>query len=146
MTKKSIEVNDSSTAQYSVHKNMGFKTPILRSDWCGYSDAYVNVKWIVTFKGTENANRRRKKLTFENNARFTSRISKIKNTSINYAEDVNNVMPMYNQLDYIDSYSMTWESLWNLYRDEVNDDANENKDVDNNRTNNNKATTSKYFE
>ena len=44
MTKKSIEVNDSSTAQYSVHKNMWLKTPMLRSDFCSYSDAYVNVK------------------------------------------------------------------------------------------------------
>ena len=55
-------------------------------------------------------------------------------------------MPMYNLSDYIDSCSMTSESLWNLYTGEVNDDANENNDVDNNRTNINKAVTSKYFE
>ena len=146
MIKKSIEVNDSSTGQYSVHKNMGLKNPMLRSDLRGYSDAYVNVKWMGTFKGTENANRRNKKITSENNARFTSRISKIKNTSINHAGDVNIVMSTYNLLDYIDSYSMTAESLWNLYRRAVNDDANENNDVNNNKTNNNKATTNKFFE
>ena len=34
-------------------------------------------------------------------------------------------MPMYNLLDYSDNYSMTSESLWNYYRDKVNDDENE---------------------
>ena len=55
-------------------------------------------------------------------------------------------MPMYNLSGYIDSYSMTSESLWNLYAGEVNDDANENNDVESNRTNNSKVATSKYFE
>ena len=35
--------------------------------------------------------------------------------------------------------------LWNYYRDEVNDDANENNDSGNYRINNNKRTTSKSF-
>ena len=35
-------------------------------------------------------------------------------------------MPMYNLLEYSDNYSTTSGSLWNHYRDEVNDDANEN--------------------
>ena len=49
-------------------------------------------------------------------------------------------MPMYNL--YSDNYSMASGILWNYYRDEVNDDANENN-VDNYRTNNKKTTTSK---
>ena len=40
-------------------------------------------------------------------------------------------MPMYNLLQYSDNYSMTSGSLWNYYRDEVNDSANE-KNVTNN--------------
>ena len=55
-------------------------------------------------------------------------------------------MPMYNLLEYCDNYSMTSGSLWNYYRDEMNDDANENNDAGNHRKNNNKTTTSKYFE
>ena len=35
-------------------------------------------------------------------------------------------MPMYNLLEHGDNYSMTSRSLWNYYRDEVNDNANEN--------------------
>ena len=40
---------------------------------------------------------------------------------------------------------MTSGSLWNYYRDEINEDINENN-VANNRINNNKTTTSKSFE
>ena len=54
-------------------------------------------------------------------------------------------MAMCNLLEYSDNCSMTSGSLWNCYRDEINDDANENNAV-NNRINNNKTITSKYFE
>ena len=30
-------------------------------------------------------------------------------------------MPFYNMLEYSHNYSMTLESLWNYYRDELND-------------------------
>ena len=46
-------------------------------------------------------------------------------------------------LEYSDSYSMTSGNLWNWYRDEIKDDANE---TFNNRINNNKRITSKSFE
>ena len=51
---------------------------------------------------------------------------------------------MYNLLEYSDIYSMTSESLWNHYRDELNDNENEN-DVNENMVNNNKTTTNKSF-
>ena len=41
---------------------------------------------------------------------------------------------------------MTSRSLWNYYRDEVNDGANENNTAGNHRENNRKITTSKFFE
>ena len=43
VTKNWMEVNDLSSDQYSVNKNM-FKTSMLRSDLCDYSDAYIVVK------------------------------------------------------------------------------------------------------
>ena len=54
-------------------------------------------------------------------------------------------MLMYNLLKYSDNYSRTSGSLWNYYRDKVNDDANENNAA-NNKINNNKIIASKYFE
>ena len=45
---------------------------------------------------------------------------------------------MYNLLEYNDNYSMTSGGLWNYYRDEVNDDANESNAASNNRISNKK--------
>ena len=44
MTKKWVKVNALSGGQYCVNKNIKFKTSMLRSDLCDYSDAYVVVK------------------------------------------------------------------------------------------------------
>ena len=33
--------------QYSVNKNIGFKTPTVKSDLCGYSDAYIVIKGTI---------------------------------------------------------------------------------------------------
>ena len=41
VTKKLVEVNDLSRGQYSVNKNIRFKTSMLRSDLCDYSDTYI---------------------------------------------------------------------------------------------------------
>ena len=50
----------------------------------------------------------------------------IKNTFAENEEDLNIVMPIYNLLEYSNNYSMTSGSLWNYYRDELNDSANKN--------------------
>ena len=55
-------------------------------------------------------------------------------------------MPMYNMFKYSGNDSMASGSLWNYYRDEVNDDLNESNDAVYYRRNNNKTTTSKSFE
>ena len=86
-----------------------------------------------------------KKVSFKDNAPFRSCVSKINNTFIDNAEDLDIVMPMYNLLEYNDNYSMTSRSLWNYYRDEINDDANEHNAA-NNRINQNKTITSKSLE
>ena len=54
-------------------------------------------------------------------------------------------MPMYNLLEYSDNYSMTSGSLWNYYRDEVNEDANK-INADNYKIDNCKTVTSESFE
>ena len=67
------------------------------------------------------------------------------NAFIGNAEDLYIIMSMYNMLEYSDNYSMKSGSLWNFYRNEVNDNANENNAA-NNRTSNIKMITSKSFE
>ena len=44
MTRKWIEANDSSVGKYFLNKNIRFKTPMIRSDFCDSSGAYIVVK------------------------------------------------------------------------------------------------------
>ena len=146
VTTKWIEVNDLPSGQYSDNKNIRFKSSMLRSNLCNYSNAYIVVKGRISVRGTNDANKRNKKLTFKNNAPFRSCISKINNIFTDSAEDLDIVMPMYNLLEYSDNYSKTSGNLWNYYRSEINDSANENNDANNYRIDNNKTTTSKSSE
>ena len=146
MTRKWIKINDLSGGQYSVNKNIKFRTSMLRSDLCDYSDAYIVVKGRITVAATLDANEKTKNLTFKNNSPFMSCISKINNTFIDSAEDIDVDMPMYKLLEYSDNYSMTLASQWNYCSDEVNNDGNENNDACNYRINNHKIPTSKSFE
>ena len=72
---------------------------MLRLCLCDYSDVYVVVKGTITVEGTNDANRRNKKLNFKTNAPFKSCISKINNTLIDNAEDLDIVITMYNLLE-----------------------------------------------
>ena len=99
---------------------------MLRSDLCDYGGAYIAVKGTITVEGYDDDKKRNKKLALKNNAPFRSCISKINNTFIDNAEDLVIVMPMYNLLEYSDNYSTTSGILWNYYRDEIDNDANEN--------------------
>ena len=90
---------------------------MLRSDLYDQSNACIILKGTVTVEGTNDANKRNKKLTFKNNAPFKSCISKINNTLIDNAEDLDIVMPTYNLLEYNDNYSVTSGIFWNYYRD-----------------------------
>ena len=53
ITKKRIEVHDQSAETYNTNKQIRFKTAILRSDLCDFSDAYIVVKGIVTVSADE---------------------------------------------------------------------------------------------
>ena len=48
VTKKWIEVYDQSEKNYNVNKEIRIKTPMLRSDLCDFSDAYIVVKGDIT--------------------------------------------------------------------------------------------------
>ena len=140
VTKKWVKLTDFSSHQYSVDKNIRFKTSMLRSDLCNYSDEYIVVKGRISVTGTNNANKKDKKPTFKKNAPFRSYISKINNTFVDNAENLDIVMSVCNLLEYSGNYSMTSGSSWNYYRDEVNDSANENNVANNYRISNNKTT------
>ena len=100
---------------------------MLRSNLCDYADAYILVKGTITIAvagnddATKRADERDKGVTFKNCAPFTKCISRINNTDIDNAQDIDIVMPMYNLIEYSDNYSKTSGSLWQYYKDDPND-------------------------
>ena len=53
ITKKWIEVHDQSGNTYNTNKQITFKTSMLRSDLCDFSDAYIIVEGIITVSADE---------------------------------------------------------------------------------------------
>ena len=91
---------------------------MLRSNLCDYADSCILVKGTITITGegdnaaVKRADERNKGVTFKNCAPFTKCISRINNTDIDNADDIDIVMPMYNLIEYSDNYSKTSRSLW----------------------------------
>ena len=77
--------------------------------------------------------------------KIRSQKSKFNNRLINNAEYLDIVIPMYNLLEYCDNYSLKSESLWNYYKNEMNDDGAEVNDA-NFKINNGKVIKSRSFE
>ena len=125
-TRNWIEKNDESRGTYTGN-DIRFKPTMLRSNLCDYADAYILVKGTITITGagnddaTKRADERDKGVTFKNCAPFTKCISRINNTDIDNAQDIDIVMPMYNLIEYSDNYSKTSGSLWQYYKDDPND-------------------------
>ena len=84
-----------------------------RPNLCDYADSYILVKGTITITEAEDyaaarqADERDKGVTFQNCAAFTKCISRINNTDIYNAHDIDIVMPMYNLIEYSDNYSKT---------------------------------------
>ena len=46
-----VEINDESRGTYNLNSQIKFKTTMLKSSLCDYSDAYILVKRKITVKG-----------------------------------------------------------------------------------------------
>ena len=118
---------------YNENKSIRFKTPMLRSNLCDYSDAYILVKGTITVtalganNGANNIrDKKNRPLILKNNAPFVSCITRINGELIEDADDLDIVMPMYNLLEYSKNYRKTIGWLYNYYRDELTNDGNDN--------------------
>ena len=111
-----VEINHEARVTYSHNKQIKFKTSMLGSSLCDYSDTYILVKANITVKNTAGAgaaaNNTNKRVIFKNCSPFTNCISKINNIQIDNAEYIDIVMPMYNLIEYNNNYSKTSVSLW----------------------------------
>ena len=120
-TRNWVEINDESRGVYNVNSQIKFKTTMLKSSLCDYSDAYILVKETVSANNTAAdgaaVNNTNKKVIFKNCAPFTNCISEISNTQIDNAKDIDIVVPMYNLIEYSDNYAKTTGSLWQYCKD-----------------------------
>ena len=120
-TRNLVEINDESRGAYNVNSQIKFKTTMLKSSLCDYSDAYILVKGTISVNNTAAAgaaaNNTNRKVIFKNCALFTNFVSEINNTQIDNAKDIDIVMPMYNLIEYSDNYAKTTGSLWQYCKD-----------------------------
>ena len=114
MTRKSNIVNNQSNAE------------VLKSNLCDYKDAQILVRGDITIIGHQID-----QIAFKSYALFTICITKTDETTIDDAEDLDLVMPMYNLIEYSfkkqQEISVTAVNLCFCPKDEAN-----NADIANN--------------
>ena len=110
VTRQYVKVN-SLLDTYNENKSIRFKTPMLRSNLCDYSDVYILVNGAVTVTVNHPRDRQNRPLILKNNAPFISCITRINGELIEDADDLDIVMPMYNLLEYSKNYRKTIGSL-----------------------------------
>ena len=73
-TRNWVEINDGSRGTYSVNNEIKFKTSMIRSNLCDYSDAYIHVRALTTVSNTVAAvapvNNTNKKVIFKSCSPF----------------------------------------------------------------------------
>ena len=75
-TKNWVEINDESRGTYNINSQNKFKTTMIRSSLCDYSDAYILVKGKIAITGegadveARQADGRDKSVAFKNCATF----------------------------------------------------------------------------
>ena len=132
-TKNWIEINDQSRGVYNTNSDIRFKTTMLKSSLCDYSDAYILVKGRITITGAgadaaaKQADERNKGVIFKNCALFINCKSELINTEIDNVKDIDIVMPMYNLIEHSNNYSKTSGSFWQYYKDKPNENLTNSK-------------------
>ena len=114
---------------------MKFKTTMFTSNLCYYADAYIFVKGTIaiTGAGDDDAAKRleeqNKGVIFKDCSPFTKYISRINNTDIDNAQDIDIVIPMFNLIEHSDNYSNTSGSLWQYCKDDPNDNITQSESL-----------------
>ena len=88
---------------YNTGSQIRFKTTMLKSSLCDYSDAYIVAKGTKTVLNTGTAaapKNRIKEVVFENCVPFTECVSKINNMQIDNAKDDTSLSFKYKQYNW----------------------------------------------
>ena len=110
MTKNWAEISNDLCGTYNINNQIKFKTMMLKSNLCGYSDPYILVSGTITITGeggddAKSADKRDKGVTFKNWTPFTDYLSEINNAQVDNAKYLDAVIPMYNLIQYSNNYS-----------------------------------------
>ena len=106
-TKKWVEVNDVSRGTYHTNSQIKFKTSMLRSSLCDYSDAYILAKLTNSIERVAAPSQADKsdEVVFKMCTPFTNCIGEINNNQTDNAKNIDEIMPMYNLIECRDNYS-----------------------------------------
>ena len=125
-TRNWVERNDESRGTYTIN-DIKFKTTMLRSNLCDYTDAYILVNGTITITGAGDndaakwLDERNKGVIIKNCPPFCKCISRTNNTDLDTTQDIDIVMPINNLIEYSHNYSKTYGSLWQYCKDKPND-------------------------
>ena len=95
---------------------------MFRSRLCDYSEECILVEGTIIVESKtahdQPYNAVNKKAIFKNYGSFTNCISRINNTQVDDAHDIDAALPIYNLIEYSDNYSKTFGTLWKYCGDE----------------------------
>ena len=117
-TRKWYVIIDQNNTKYGDgnenYTTIKFETKVIKAFLCGHSDAYI----FATGDKTATNDDANTKFAFKNCDPFAKCINHINNEHVDNAENLNIIMPMYNLIEYSNSYSDTSGDLWQSKRDE----------------------------
>ena len=122
MKRKWNIVNNNSNTNYEVGNEIMYNT-VLKSNLCNYNNGYILVIGNITVTTAPTT-----QVAFKNCAPFTKCVTKIDGTTIDYAEDLDLVMPMYNLIEYNSNYSKAIQTFRFYSKDGA---TNFNKNIEN---------------
>ena len=124
-TKVLVEINGESHGRYNTNSQIKFKTMTIKSNLYDYSDAYILIKETISVPNKAaadiTANNANKKIITKKCASITDCVSKINNTQVDNAKNIDVVMSMYNLIDHSDNYPKTSQSLCHRNEPALND-------------------------
>ena len=105
-----VETNDDTRGTYNTNSQIEFKTSMLKSSLCDYSDAYILLSGTITVSAlAAGGGNNGIEVVVKYCVPFTNCISKINNTQVDNAKDIDVEMLIYNLIEYSDNYLETSE-------------------------------------
>ena len=101
-TKNWVEINDDSRGTYNTNSQIKFKTSMLKSSLCDYSDTDILVKGTIStvrVQAPVEPDNAGKEVVFKNCDPLTDCINEINNTQIDNPKGIDVVMPMHNLME-----------------------------------------------